>query len=40
MVTIGSVGFIEKVLFKVLLFFCCGIGVIIILNKERNDLAY
>ena len=38
--TIGSVCFVEEILFKLFLFLCCWIGVIIILRQNYKDLTY
>ena len=38
--TISSVCFVEEILFKLFLFLCCRIGVIIILRQDYKELTY
>ena len=38
--TISSVCFVEEILFKLFLFLCCRIGVIIILRQDYKYLTY
>ena len=38
--TISSVCFVKEILFKLFLFLCCRIGVIIILRQDYKDLTY